>query len=336
MTGLVLDDVTVRYGQVVAVDGLSLDVEEGEVVALLGPSGCGKSSVLRAIAGLEPVVGGSVRFGGRDLAGVAVHQRELGLMFQDHVLFPNLDVAQNVAFGLRMHGWRRDRIRSRTTELLELVGLAGYGDRPTTALSGGEAQRVALARALAPEPRLLMLDEPLGALDRGLREQLARDLRRLLNALGQTALHVTHDQSEAFTVADRVAIMRAGQLVQVGSPAEVWSAPRDEFVARFLGHDNIWTIEVDGRGEARWGAISLGPIDAPPSSTVSIVVPASAITIADDGPIAAEVELVEPREGGWRLTCRTASGDVVVLADEPTLRGARLHLVPHLERGAPL
>ncbi|MFC5287242.1 ABC transporter ATP-binding protein [Actinokineospora guangxiensis] len=222
---------TVHYGSVAAVSDVDFEIGDGEVLALLGPSGCGKSTLLRAVAGLEPARG-RVSWDGTDLSGVPVHRRGFGLVFQDGQLFPHRDVAGNVAFGLRMRG---ERSPGRVAELLELVGLDGYGKRRVATLSGGEQQRVALARALAPRPRLLLLDEPLSALDRSLREQLAIDLSRLLREAGTTALVVTHDHDEAFTLADRVAVMDSGRIRQVGRPAEVWRRPADETTARFLG-----------------------------------------------------------------------------------------------------
>jgi thiamine transport system ATP-binding protein len=236
---LELDSITVRYGQTAAVSDVSLSVADGEVVALLGPSGCGKSTLLRTIAGLEKPSSGSVRWDSADLAGVPVHRREFGLVFQDGQLFPHRSVAGNVAFGLRMRGVDREERDKRVLSLLELVGLEGYADRRVTQLSGGEQQRVALARALAPSPRLLLLDEPLSALDRALREQLAVDLARLLREAATTALVVTHDHDEAFTLADRVAIMSRGRIVQVGPPAQVWSSPVDVETAKFLGCDKF-------------------------------------------------------------------------------------------------
>ena len=240
MSGLSIEGARVSYpgagGPTTAVDGVSLDVAAGEVVALLGPSGCGKSSLLRAVAGLEPLAAGTVRWAGEDLAPVTVHRRGFGLMFQDGQLFGHRDVAGNIAFGLQMAHVPAVRRRERVDALLELVGLAGYGRRAITTLSGGEQQRVALARALAPRPRLLLLDEPLSALDRALRERLASDLHDILRRTETTALYVTHDHDEAFTVAHRVAVMRAGRLVQVGSPAQLWAAPADADVARFLGY----------------------------------------------------------------------------------------------------
>ncbi|MFJ4108924.1 ABC transporter ATP-binding protein [Oerskovia enterophila] len=242
--GLTVRDVVVHYPDpasskgpgTTAVRGVSLDLAPGEVLALLGPSGCGKSSLLRAVAGLEPVAGGSIAWDGRDLAGVPVHRRGFGLMFQEGQLFPHRDVAGNVAFGLQMAGVKRSAAAGRVTELLDVVGLAGYAQRPVATLSGGERQRVALARALAPEPQLLLLDEPLSALDRGLRDRLAGDLRAALVATGTTALFVTHDHDEAFTVADRVAVMDAGRLLQVAAPEDLWRAPASRRVAEFLGY----------------------------------------------------------------------------------------------------
>ncbi|MGO1316187.1 MAG: ABC transporter ATP-binding protein [Cellulomonadaceae bacterium] len=232
---VVYDPASRRERPTTAVDGVSLQVAPGEIVALLGASGSGKSSLLRAVAGLEPA-DGSISWAGRDLHGVPVHRRGFGLMFQDGQLFPHRTVAGNVGYGLAGHGPRAERAH-RVTELLALVGLAGYGSRPVTTLSGGERQRVALARSLAPQPELLLLDEPLSALDRGLRERLALDVRDVLRTTATTALFVTHDQDEAFTVADRVAVMSAGRLLQVGAPEELWRHPVNREVAEFLGYE---------------------------------------------------------------------------------------------------
>ncbi len=224
----------------------SFAVERGEIACLLGPSGCGKTTLLRIVAGLETPDTGTVRLEGQDLAGVPVHRRGFGFMFQDYALFPHKDVAANVAFGLRMMGWSQAQVSTRVGEMLDLVALAGYERRRVVALSGGEQQRVALARSLAPRPRLLMLDEPLGALDRALREQLMNELRAILKRVGVTALYVTHDQEEAFAIADRVLIMRArpeagvgGWIEQDGPPAEVYRRPATAYVAQFLGFKNL-------------------------------------------------------------------------------------------------
>ncbi|MGA5165416.1 MULTISPECIES: ABC transporter ATP-binding protein [Streptomyces] len=253
---LVLEDVTVRFGARAAVDAVSLEVADHEIVCVLGPSGSGKSTLLRVVAGLKPVDAGRVLLDGADQAGVPVHRRGVGLMFQDHQLFPQRDVAGNVAFGLRVRGASRKEQAARVAELLDLVGLPGAGGRAVAALSGGEQQRVALARALAPGPRLLMLDEPLGQLDRGLRERLVVELRQLFGRLGTTVLAVTHDQGEAFALADRVVVMRDGRIAQSGTPLQVWRRPASEFVARFLGFDNVVAATVTGAvADTVWGKV---------------------------------------------------------------------------------
>lgn len=253
---LQLDGVTVRFGQRVALDAVDLTVAEHETVCVLGPSGSGKSTLLRVVAGLQPASAGRVLLDGADQSGVPVHRRGVGLMFQDHQLFPQRDAGSNVAFGLRMRSVPRAERDRRVEELLELVGLPGAGRRAVAALSGGEQQRVALARALAPRPKLLMLDEPLGQLDRSLRERLVVELRGLFGRLGTTVLAVTHDQGEAFALADRVVVMRDGGIAQTGTPLEVWQRPASEFVARFLGFDNVVAATVTGRAaDTPWGKI---------------------------------------------------------------------------------
>ena len=227
--------VSKRFGATVALDELSLDVADDEIIAILGPSGCGKSTLLRVIAGLETPDAGVVRWNGQDLAEVPVHLRAFGLMFQDLALFPHRDVKANVAFGLRMARWSREATEARVAEVLDWVDLARFGERDIDGLSGGEAQRVALARTLAPRPRLVMLDEPLGALDRLLRERLVSEVRGVLKQARTPSVYVTHDHAEAEGVADRVAIMRDGRVVQIGSLPDIRSQPRDEWVARFVG-----------------------------------------------------------------------------------------------------
>ena len=254
---LAVSGVKVSFGRVIALDGVDLGAATGEVVAILGPSGCGKSTLLRAVAGLQPLDEGEIRWDGEDLDGLPVHRRDFGLMFQEHALFSHRDVAANVAFGLRMQKMDAAGRRRRVREVLSLVGLAGYQERAIATLSGGEAQRVALARSLAPEPRLLMLDEPLGSLDRPRREELAEELRVLLRRIGVTVLHVTHDHDEAFAVADRVAVMQSGRIARIGTPADIWHDPRHAAVARFLGHANVVTVTEDGA--VPWGRLSVPP-----------------------------------------------------------------------------
>jgi ABC-type Fe3+/spermidine/putrescine transport system ATPase subunit len=233
--------VSKAFAGVPALRDVSFGVARGEILCLLGPSGCGKTTLLRIVAGLEHVDGGQILLEGADLSGVPVHQRDLGLMFQEYALFPHKDVLGNVAFGLRMARLSRVEIERRVSEALALVGLTGLEGRAVHELSGGEQQRVALARSLAPRPRLLMLDEPLGSLDRALRERLMNELRQILKAVGVTALYVTHDQSEAFALSDRVVVMRQGCIEQIGPPEQVYRHPVSPFVARFLGMSNLLT-----------------------------------------------------------------------------------------------
>ncbi|OMG41221.1 ABC transporter ATP-binding protein [Actinomyces naeslundii] len=240
--GLSVRGLAVTYGDLRAVDGVDLEVAAGEVVALLGASGSGKSSLLRAVAGLEDVADGEVAWAGRSMVRVPVHKRGFGLMFQDGQLFEHRDVGGNIAYGLI--GLPRARRDERVREMLELVGLPGFEQRRVTTLSGGQAQRVALARALAPAPRLLLLDEPLSALDRALREQLATDVRAILREGGTTALYVTHDQDEAMTVADRVGVMEAGRLLRLDTPQRLWADPGSSKVARFLGFDVVGDLAL--------------------------------------------------------------------------------------------
>jgi len=286
---LELDEVTVRYGDNVALDAVSLAVGAGERLAVLGPSGSGKSTMLRAVSGLEVPSSGVIRWAGRDLAGVPVHRRDFGLMFQDYVLFPHRDVAGNVAFGPQMHGASAAAIAERVEEVLALVGLARYGTRRVTELSGGEQQRVALARALAPRPRLLMLDEPLGALDRALRERLLADLLELFGRLDLAVIYVTHDQEEALAVGDRVAVLRDGSLEAVAPPDELWRNPPNEFVAAFLGLHNVVDAAVDqpGRAVTPWGEVPV------PNGTAAgryrLLVRPDAVAVDPEGPLAGVV-----------------------------------------------
>lgn len=250
MDGLEVSGLGFEAGGRAILRDVSLSAAPGETVALLGPSGSGKTTLLRLVAGLDHPSSGAIRFGGEDISRLPAHRRGFGMMFQDHALFPHLDVEGNVDFGLKQAQWEAARRSARRTAVLSLVGLAGFEKRTIEKLSGGERQRVALARALAPQPKLLMLDEPLGSLDRGLRERLATDLRAILESLGVPALYVTHDQFEAFTVADRLAIMSEGRIVRTGTPREVWEDPRTEFVARFLGMDNVVPAAASGNADA--------------------------------------------------------------------------------------
>jgi ABC-type Fe3+/spermidine/putrescine transport system ATPase subunit len=240
-------------------NGISFEVGTGETVCLLGASGSGKSTLLRIIAGLEDAESGFVSFNGINLISTPPHLRDFGLVFQDYALFPHLNVYDNVAFGLRMRRLPSDEIAERVASSLETVNLTGFESRQVTDLSGGEQQRVALARALATRPRLLMFDEPLGALDRTLREDLLNELRRILHHTDIPAIYVTHDQEEAFAIADRVLILQGGEIVREGSPAEVWANPGSAFVAGFLGAGNIFegTYVDSSKVDTRFGILTI-------------------------------------------------------------------------------
>ena len=283
--GLRVTDLTVRFGETVAVDHVDLEVPAGSVLAVLGPSGCGKSTLLRAVAGLEVPASGTIEYDGQDLASTPTHKRGFALMFQDGQLFDHLDVAANISYPLRLRNSPAHRSRAaraeRVTELLELVGLEGYADRSPGTLSGGERQRVALARALAVDPRLLLLDEPLSALDRGLRERLATDLHDILRRAGATAMLVTHDQEEAFAVADRMAVMRDGRIVQGGTLDEVWRQPADAWTAQFLGYATVLTGDR---------ARLLRDTAAPTATWQAVALRRSALRVDPSGPLTATVE----------------------------------------------
>lgn len=315
-----IEGLRVDYDGVPAVRDVDLEVPDGAVVALLGPSGCGKSSLLRAVAGLEPPAAGRISWDGADLGRVPTHRRGFALMFQDGQLFPHLTVARNVGYSPRV---RRARPTRSVEELLDLVGLAGFGDRLPATLSGGERQRVALARSLAADPRLLLLDEPLSALDAGLRERLAGELRRIVVAAGTTTLLVTHDQEEAFAVADRLVVMRAGRVVQQGPTDEVWRRPVDAETALFLGYARVLEGE---RATALLAAADLEPAAA-------VALRRSALAVAPGASLRGRVLAVEARPEQTRLVAdveglgeldavaspgeHLAPGDVVGLAIDP-------------------
>ncbi len=285
-----LQGVRVSYEEPV-LRGVDLDVAAGEIVCILGPSGGGKSTLLRAVAGLVPAEG-VIEVDGVSMAGVPPHRRGVGMMFQHDLLFPHLDVAGNVGFGLRRADPRR------VDEMLELVGLTGFGPRSTDTLSGGQAQRVALARALAPQPRVLLLDEPFGALDAVLKAELVLEVQLLLRELGVTVLAVTHDRQEAFTLADRVAVLRDGRLVQVGTPDHLWNDPSDTYVARLVG---LSVLEEQ----------AYRPED---------------IRVAQDGPWPAVVTGSTFRDGHYLVSARVGEVPVVFVSAQPREAGAHVRL----------
>lgn len=306
------------YGREPVLRGVSLAVDEGEIVCLLGPSGCGKSTLLRVIAGLEQDYTGTVRFAGQPIDRVPVHQRGFGLMFQDFALLPHRRVGENIAFGLRMQRLPRPEIERRVAEMLELVGLPGYAQRTIFELSGGERQRIALARSLAPRPRLLMLDEPLGALDRTLHDRLTNELRHIIKGIRLTSIYVTHDQAEAFAVADRIVLMDRGLIVQSGTPLEVYRHPTTVFAARFMGLNNL----VPGRSahgrtptnvvvmETPLGPLVVADSQADEAEGLVLIPPEAAEPAEADSPNIVEGRLLRTtfRGGTERIVLRHASG----------------------------
>ena len=297
-----LDGLTRRYGSVLALDGLDLDISGGEFVALLGPSGCGKTTALRAIAGFDRPDGGRVLVDRRDVTDVPANKRDMGMVFQAYSLFPNLTVAENVAFGLRVRRRAKPERAGRAAELLDLVGLADRAGRYPHQLSGGQQQRVALARALAVAPQVLLLDEPLSALDAQVRVQLREEIRRIQLELGITTVFVTHDQSEALSVADRVGVLRAGRLEQIAGPDELYERPATAFVAEFVGTMNRLPATLSG-GEVEVLAVRRAVAGAAPPTrpVVALIRPESLLVEADPA-------------GDGRVVTRTFSGASTRLA----------------------
>ena len=288
MAYLSLSAIEKTYGTFRALDGVSLDIEEGEFVCFLGPSGCGKTSLLRIIAGLDRQSAGKVEIAGRDCSNAPPEQRDYGIVFQSYALFPNLTVARNVGYGLP------SKDESRVAEMLDLVGLPDVGHRYPGQLSGGQQQRIALARALAPSPRLLLLDEPLSALDARVRLTLRRQIRALHDRLGLTTIMVTHDQEEALTLADRIVVMNHGHIEQVATPAEIYAKPGSLFVAGFVGAMNILPATATGRGSVRLGGIELaGGQGFAEGDAVSLCWRPEDVSIDAAGQIEAQVDSVE-------------------------------------------
>ncbi|MET0146177.1 MAG: ABC transporter ATP-binding protein [Ilumatobacteraceae bacterium] len=320
MTGsaLAIDHVTKAFGATVAVDDVEVTLADAELLALVGPSGCGKSTLLRLVAGLLAADRGTIRIGGTTVDDgtrvVDPERRHIGLVFQEHALFPHLTVAQNVAFGLRSLG--RSERDGRCSHWLDLVGLGSYGRRYPHELSGGERQRVALARALAPAPRLMLLDEPFASLDPNLRAQIRGDVVELLRATGTPAVFVTHDQVEALATGDRVAVMRAGRIEQLGDPTEVFHRPRTRFVAGFMGDASFLPIARDGGG----AMTELGPLDVPDGNGERVAVARpDDVTFEPADAGTAEIVGAEFRGPVRVYTLRLASGAIV--------HSARSHLV---------
>jgi ABC-type Fe3+/spermidine/putrescine transport system ATPase subunit len=285
-------DIKRDFNGVFALESVNLNLEAGNLLCLLGPSGCGKTTLLRIIAGLEKTDAGTVKFDGRDLSRIPPHRRGFGMMFQDFSLFPHKNVFDNVAFALQLKKESPQQIRRRVLEMLHLVGLEGFEMRDVNRLSGGECQRVALARSLASEPRLLMLDEPLGSLDRALRERLLVDLYRIIKQIGVTTLYVTHDHAEAFTVADVVAVMHNGRVAQVDQPETLYRQPANEYVARFLGFRNLVEgVVAESKGiNSVLGRLCPQKIQVSPGTRVTVLIRPEGARIIDAD------QAVDPKE----------------------------------------
>jgi ABC-type Fe3+/spermidine/putrescine transport system ATPase subunit len=284
MALLELRHISKTFNHEPAVDDVSLDLEEGNILCLLGPSGCGKTTLLRIIAGLERPDEGTVYFDGRDMARIEPHRRNFGMMFQEFALFPHKDVIGNITFGLRMQKRSRMEILKRSQEMLSLVGLEGYSGRNVSELSGGERQRVALARSLAPHPALVLLDEPLGSLDRALRERLILEVRNILKTLQVTTVFVTHDQTEAFAIGDIIAVMNKGTIEQIDSPEKLYAHPANANVARFLGFHNLveGLTMTEGTIETALGILHAGDHRLPTRTKVTVLIRPDGARLRDE------------------------------------------------------
>jgi putative spermidine/putrescine transport system ATP-binding protein len=322
-----MDGLSRHYGPVVALDNLDLTVQAGELIALLGPSGCGKTTTLRLVAGLEDADAGRITVGGKDITHVAANKRDMGMVFQAYSLFPHMTARQNVAFGLRLRRIAAAKRDKRAVEMLELVGLSTQADRYPHQLSGGQQQRVALARALAIEPQVLLLDEPLSALDAKVRAQLRDEIRRIQLEVGTTTLFVTHDQEEALAIADRVGVMKDGRLEQLAPPTDVYSRPATAFVAEFVGLTNRLAGTVSGQTvTVRGRDLPLVDPSTPPGPAIALVRP-EAVTLASDssgdsGPLVGTVIAVTFLGATSRVTVDL--GDTTILAQLTTADAAEL------------
>ncbi|MGU3494961.1 ABC transporter ATP-binding protein [Xanthobacteraceae bacterium A53D] len=326
---LSLRGLTRRYGDFVAVDDFNLDVPKGELVAFLGPSGCGKTTSLRMIAGLAPSTSGHIVVNGRDITGVPTHQRDMGLVFQSYALFPHMDIAKNVAFGLEMRKVPKAEVAERVREAIAMVRLTGKEHHRPAQLSGGQQQRVALARALVVRPSILLLDEPLSNLDAKLRDEMRNEIRDIQKRLGITAIFVTHDQMEALTICDKVAVMNHGRLEQLGTPHEIYEHPKTAFVAGFVGRINRLAGTASG-GIADVAGIK---VDAPGfNGPVEVMVRPHRLHLSTDGPVAGDAYALK-----GTVTRATFAGDILeyevdaggtVMKAEASTRGGETVLAP--------
>jgi len=302
-----------------ALDPVALDIARGETVVLLGPSGCGKTTLLRIVAGLEtPDAGGRVYFNDADVTAVPIEQRNVGMVFQSYALFPNMDVAQNIAYGLKFRGFSDGERKARVAELVALTGIEGLEHRRIDQLSGGQRQRVALARAVAVRPSVLLLDEPLTALDAALRERLRSELNRLLRTLGITAIYVTHDQAEAMALGDRIVVMRKGAIAQVGAPRDIYFAPTSRFVAEFVGAANIVQGRCDGGLLELAGGTLPVANDAAGAATVMIRPESIQIMAPHAASLTGEIASVSFVGDRQRLAI-TGAADKTIIADVPNI-----------------
>ena len=326
---LSIEALTVSYGGPVVLDRVSLDVERGEMVALLGSSGCGKTTLLRSIAGFVIPDSGTIRIEGRDIARLPPEARGTAMMFQSYALWPHMSVADNIGYGLRMRGWKKDAIAGRVDEMLKLLQLEGFGPRPVTQLSGGQRQRVALGRALAVSPHVLLLDEPMSNLDYKVRLELRHELRALQKRIGITAVYVTHDREEALTLSDRIAVIDAGRIVQTGAPEEIFHHPSSAFVAGFMGADNAVDVIATNGGLAAAGRAGAGErkvrahFRSDAARLASSDVPANGGDLVLDGVISQSVYVGQ----GYRYRVRTDSAEIWVHAPERVAEGTPARVV---------
>ncbi len=322
MSGLVLNNVTKEFGTFTAVNNVELTVPHGTFVCMLGPSGCGKTTLLRMIAGLDLPTGGAIRLDGEDITRVPTHKRNLGMVFQSLALFPHLTVGENIAYPLRIRSAPKEDQKKRVDELLSMIHLSGYADRPVSKLSGGQRQRVAIARALSISPKLFLLDEPLSALDAKLREAMQVELRQLQQKLGITTIVVTHDQREAMTMADTVVVMNRGEIRQAASPIEIYRRPADTFVADFIGSTNLLEAEADSSGRVNVlgqpvAGISLGPNIS--KATLSVRPEDVHLTAPSDGALSGTVTFVRDL-GGTIETFVDIAGQQIIAVSTPRAR----------------
>jgi len=323
---LSIENLCVAYGGTRVLDRVSLDVERGELIALLGSSGCGKTTLLRSIAGFIRPESGSIRVDGRDIAPLPPEKRNTAMMFQSYALWPHMTVAANIGYGLVMRGWKKDAIAARVAEMLKLLQLEGFGPRPVTQLSGGQRQRVALGRALAVDPSLLLLDEPMSNLDYKVRLELRHELRALQQRVGITSVYVTHDREEALTLADRIAVIDAGRVEQVGTPEEIFMRPSSAFVAGFMGADNALDVVGTPSGSYRVANGGAGPrLRAHFRSDAARLAPPTEV---GDGLVIAGVIAQSIYVGqGWRYRVRVGGADIWVHAPERVAEGTAASVV---------